>query len=106
MTRRGQTRKGTLDPRKSLATPKFQVKIATWNVSALNQVGKTVQVTTEMRKYAIDILGVSECRWTGFGQLRTVTGETILYSGRDDAIYHGGVALILSKKGAASLIEW
>ena len=81
-------------------------KIATWNVRTLNQVGKTVQVTSEMRKYAIDILGVSECRWTGFGQLRTVTGETILYSGRDDAIYHGGVALLLSKKAAASLIEW
>ena len=36
----------------------------------------------------------------------TVTGETILFSGRDDALHHGGVALILSKKAAASLMEW
>lgn len=42
----------------------------------------------------------------GFGQLRTVTSDTILYSRRDDALDHGGVALTLSEKAAASLIEW
>lgn len=42
----------------------------------------------------------------GFGQLRTVTSDTILYSRRDDALDHGEVALTLSEKAAASLIEW
>ena len=82
MTRLGQTQKRALDTGWSHTTSKVQVTIATWNVLTLNKVGKTAQVTTEMRKYAINILGISECRWTGFGQLITVTGDTILYSTR------------------------
>lgn len=62
LTRRGQTRKRSLDPRWPLVTPKVQVIIATWNVRTLNKVGKTAQFTTEMRKYVTDILGISECR--------------------------------------------
>lgn len=62
-------------------------------------VGKTVQITSEMVCYGIDILGVSECRWSGFGRLRTQISETI-YSGRDDDIHQSAVAIIMSKKAA------
>ena len=52
------------------------------------------------------ILGVSESRWTDAGRQRTGTGETVLYSGRDDDMHFEGVAIILKKGLEKSLIEW
>ena len=40
-----------------------------------------------MQRYRIGILRVSECRWSGFGRLRTQTGEIILYSAREDEVH-------------------
>jgi len=59
-----------------------------------------------MRKYDIDILGISECRWAGFGHMRVQTGETLLHSGRDDDAHLSGVAMLLSRKAASCLISW
>jgi hypothetical protein len=64
-------------------------------------IGKTAQITREMRKDEIRILGVSERRWTGFGRLKTHDRETILYSGREDDLHKTGVALILDKHKTA-----
>lgn len=36
------------------------------------------------RSYNLQILGMSEARWTRSGKLNINTGETILNSGRDD----------------------
>ena len=52
-----------------------------------------------MNRYNLHILGVSESRWIG-------TGEIVLYSGRDDNMYFEGVAIILKKGLEKSLIEW
>ena len=53
-------------------------------------VGKTAQITAEMTRYGIGILGISECRWSGFGRLKARTGKTIIYSGRDDDVHQWG----------------
>ena len=89
-----------------LATPKASVRVGCWNVRTMFSVGKTAQIVEEARKYKLGILGISECRWAAFGRLKTATGETILYSGRDDHMHQGGVALLLGKAAARSLIEW
>ena len=60
----------------------------------------------EMRRYKIGILGISECRWSGFGRLKTQTGEIILYSGRDDEVHQSGVALALDKESEKCLECW
>jgi len=70
------------------------------------RIGKTGVVAREMRKYDINVLGISECRWAGFGQMRVQTGETLLYSGRDDDAHLSGVAMFLSRKAASCLISW
>ena len=57
-----------------------------------------------MEKYNVNVLGISECRWTGQGRVRLDTGETILYSGGDT--HQHGVALILNKLSEKALIEW
>ena len=46
---------------------KEQYCIATWNVSAVNQ-GKLEVVKQEMARVHIDILGISELKWTGIGK--------------------------------------
>ena len=70
------------------------------------ETGKTVEVTSEMRRYKLHILGISESRWTGSGKFRTATEETIIYSGREDVQHHQGVALILKKGMERCLLEW
>ena len=62
-----------------------------------------------MGNYKLDILGLSECIWTGSGIMctKSETGEsyTIIYSGRHNT-HHWGVALIMKKQSASTLVEW
>ena len=89
----------------SLLTPKATLRLGCWNVRTLYQIGKTANVTREFRKYNMDILGLSEVRWTGFGVLRTATGESILYSGAEEE-HHRGVGLILNREVRRTLLKW
>ena len=70
MTVTGEIRREASIPIKSLAGPKTKVKVGCWNVRTMFSVGKTAQKTAEMDGYGIGILGVSECRWSGFGRLK------------------------------------
>ena len=60
-----------------------KIRVGHWNVRTMNETGKLAQVTSEMRRFKLHILGVSESRWTGSGKLTTATGETVIYSGSD-----------------------
>ncbi|KAJ8411253.1 hypothetical protein AAFF_G00172590 [Aldrovandia affinis] len=57
-----------------------------------------------MRDYRLDILGISEMRWTGQGRL-VIDGTTVLYSGKQDHHTHG-VGLILFSCAAQALVGW
>ncbi|XP_062566274.1 craniofacial development protein 2-like [Saccostrea cucullata] len=67
--------KGTQMP--SITTPKNITKIGCWNVRTMFQIGKTAYIVRELNRYKLDIMGLSEVRWTGFGELKTTSGETI-----------------------------
>ena len=69
-------------------------------------IGKTAQVTSEMQRYRISILGVSECRWSGFGMPRIQTAENILYSGREDDVHQSGVAIVMTRYASRCLESW
>lgn len=45
------------------------LKIGTWNVRTMNKEGKRENLEREMKKQNIDILGLSEVRWTGDGEV-------------------------------------
>ena len=45
------------------------------------------RVLKEMN-YKLDLLGLSETRWSGRGELITATGDLLLYSGRSDEEKH------------------
>ena len=66
---------------------------------------RLAQVLKEMDSYKLDILGVSEIRWTGSGKITVATGYVMLYSGHPDSHIHG-VALIISKEKVNTLLEW
>ncbi|VDP04775.1 unnamed protein product, partial [Schistosoma mattheei] len=61
-----------------------------------------------MRRYNLEVLGISETHWTQVGQQRLDPGELLLYSGHDEenAPHTQGVALMLSKQEQNALIGW
>ena len=55
---------------------KEQYCIGTWNVRFINQ-GKLDKVKQEMARVNIDILGISELKWTGMGEFNS--GDHYIY---------------------------
>ena len=66
---------------------KEQYCIGTWNVRSMNQ-GQQ-----EMTRVNIDILGISELRWTGMGEFNS----DIYYCGQE-SLRRNGVAIIVKKR--------
>ena len=74
---------------------KEQYCIGTWNVRSMNQ-GKLEVVEQEMARVDIDILGISELRWTGMGEFNS-DDHYIYYCGQE-SLRRNGVALIVNKR--------
>ena len=49
----------------------------------------------DIRKNWMQILGISECRWTGSGQVYTSKGESTLSPGRNYELHQGGATSFL-----------
>lgn len=69
------------------------MRIATWNVRSMNN-GKIEIVKREMKRYGVDILGVSELRWSGLGHFNS-SDCTVYYCGSDSR-RRNGVGFICS----------
>ncbi|VDP42490.1 unnamed protein product [Schistosoma margrebowiei] len=69
--------------------------------------GRALQIAAEMRRYNLEVLGISETHWTQVGQ-RLASGELLLYSGHEEenTPHTQGVALMLSKRAQNALIRW
>ena len=72
---------------------KEQYCIRTWNVRYMNQ-GKLKVVKQEMARVSIDILGISELKWTGMGEC-TSDDHYIYYYGQE-SLRRNGVAIIVN----------
>ena len=106
MTDDSQTREGAGAPTVDLLKPKQKMRVGCWNVQTLYQTGRMPQLVKEFDSYNLDILGVSEVRWTGTGKRRLASGHTIVFSGRSDDQHSEGVALLLNRKTEKALLEW
>ena len=89
---------------------KEQYCIGTWNVRSMNQ-GKLEVKQEMMARVNIDILGMSELKWTGMGKFDS-DDHYIYYCGQE-SLRSNGVALIVNKRvrnadlGAISkMTEW
>ena len=60
---------------------KEQCCIGAWNVRSMNQ-GKLEVVTQEMARVNVDILGITELRWTGMGEFNS-DDHYIYYCGQE-----------------------
>ena len=75
---------------------KEQYCIGTWNVRSMNQ-GNLEVVKQEMARVNIDILQISELKWTGTGEFNSDDHYYIYYCGQESLRRHG-VALIVNKR--------
>ena len=67
----------------------------TWNVRSMNQ-GKLEAVRLEMARVNIDILGISEPKWTGMGEFNS-DDHYIYYCGQG-FLRRIGVAIMVNKR--------
>ena len=74
---------------------KEQCCIGTWNVRSMNQ-GKLEGVKQEMTSVNIDILGISELKWTGMGEFNS-DDHHIYYCGQE-SLRRNGVAIMVKKR--------
>ena len=74
---------------------KQQYCIGNWNVRFINQ-GKLEVVQQEMARLDVDILGLSELKWTGMGEFNS-DDHYIYYCGQE-SLRRNGVAIIVNKK--------
>jgi len=74
---------------------KEQYCIGTWNVRPMSQ-GKLEVFKQEMARVNVDILGISELKWTGMGEFNS-DNRYIYYSGQE-SLRRNGVAIIVNKR--------
>ena len=67
--------------RSKVLSCKEQYCIGTWNVRSVNQ-GKLEVIKQEMARVNIDILGISELKWTGMGEFNS-DDHYIYYVGKN-----------------------
>ena len=74
---------------------KEQYCIGTWNVRSMNQ-GKLEVIEQEMTRVNIDVLGISELKWTGMGEFNS-DNDCIYYCGQE-SLRRNGLAVIVNKR--------
>ena len=74
---------------------KEQYCIGTWNVRSMNQ-GKLEVVKQEMAIVNVDILGISNLKWTGMGDFNS-DDQYIYYCGQE-SLRRNGVAIMVNRR--------
>ena len=81
--------------RRNVQCYKEQYSIGTWNVKSMNQ-GKLEVVKQEMARVIVNILGISELKWTGMGEFNT-EDHYIYYNGQE-SLRRNAVAIMVNKR--------
>ena len=74
---------------------KEQYCIGTLNVRSMNQ-GKLEVVKQEMSRVNVNILGISELKWTGMGEFNS--DDHHIYSRGQESLRENGVAIIVNRR--------
>ena len=91
----------SLPERVALKTRKRLLCIGTWNVRTLHQAGKLNNAIKEMDNMKLDLLAISECKWTDNWTI-VKDDHIVTYSGGKE--HKNGVGIIMRKEIARSLI--
>ena len=82
------------DDKSKVPCCKEQYCIRIWNVRSRNQ-GKLEVVKQEMERVDVDILGISEVKWTGMGEFNS--DDHYIYYCRQESLRRNGVAILVNK---------
>ena len=84
--------------------PKFNLRIATWNVGTMS--GRAGEVVETLERRKIDICCVQETRWRG-GSARMITGKENRYKffWIGDASGFGGVGVLVVEKWIENVLD-
>ena len=74
---------------------KEQYCVRTWNVRSMNQ-GKLEVVKQEMARVNVNILGISELKWTGMGEFNS--DDLYIYYCGQGSLRRNGVAIMVNKR--------
>ena len=74
---------------------KEQSCIGTRKVRSMNQ-GKLEMVKQEMTRVNVNILGISELKWTGMGEFNS--DDHYIYYCRQESLRSNGVAIMVNKR--------
>lgn len=103
MTMTNQTGNGVQSlMQNSIFSARNITRIGTWNVRTLFRFGQLTQLLQEFDIYKLDVLGISEMRWTGSNHMVS-DGKVVIYTGHEDK-HERNVGLILGKRAAAAMI--
>ena len=83
------------DDRSKIWCCKEQYCKATWNVRSVNQ-SKLEVIRQEMARVNVDILGISELKWTGMGEFNS--DDHYMYYCEQESLRRNGVAIIINKR--------
>ncbi|GFS11485.1 craniofacial development protein 2 [Elysia marginata] len=104
ITVQGGRDKWTTGTEETLKLPSKAFVIGTWNVRTLYACGKTQELTHELKCNSWDVIGLSEVRWTGFGETTLVDGHKIWFWG-EETTHQYGVAFLVRKEIANCIIS-
>ena len=76
--------------------------IGTWNVRSKKQ-GKLEVVKQEMARVNINILGISELKWTGMGEFNS--DDHCIYYCEQESLRRNGVTLIVNKESEMQYLD-
>ncbi|CAF3536249.1 unnamed protein product [Rotaria socialis] len=76
--------------------------MGTWNVQTLWVTGKLELLRNEIKRFRFDVIGISEVRWTGKGE---ISGGGFILPG-EDTTHNRGVGMLLSARAKHTLIGY
>ena len=78
-------------------------RFGSWNVRTMS--GREEELVDEMRKYGLEVLGVSEAKVKG-NRVKCIGDVTCVYSGVQEGRAKAGVAILLSERFGVYLKAW
>ena len=81
--------------RRKVQCSKEQYSIGTWNVKSMNK-GKLEVVKQKMPRVNINLLGISELKWTGMAEFNS--GDYYIYYCGQESLRRNGVAIMVNKR--------
>ena len=80
-----------------------QLRFGAWNIRTMS--GREVELVEEMKKYRLEMLGVSEAKVRGNGE-KAIGDVRCVFLGIQDGRARAGVAILLSERLGRCLREW